>query len=207
MVKEGVRGKEAKVGPEEREKRRGKGRHVDEQISKAAKIRTVNEFASRPNFGGKERVFVSNQKLHLEKYCFQQKLGSGSGWALTSAGCFKPLLSQGSRGHPAPAVSSALPGATVPYREGAMRGPHCSPRSVTEEEGAAGPSLAEQLGTWASSAGLWGPAEPPPPCPASTPSPSSAERAIATPGPFPGGHQEIWSLVHAGHSTTFLGSL
>ena len=62
----------------EREKRRGKGRHVDEQISKAAKIRTVNEFASRPNFGGKERVFVSNQKLHLEKYCFQQKLGSGS---------------------------------------------------------------------------------------------------------------------------------
>ena len=26
----------------------------------------------------KRVVFVSNQKLHLEKYCFQQKLGSGS---------------------------------------------------------------------------------------------------------------------------------
>ena len=30
--KEGVRGKEAKVGLGEKENRRGKGRHVDEQI-------------------------------------------------------------------------------------------------------------------------------------------------------------------------------
>lgn len=80
MVEEGGSERQRGEGAagKEREKRRGKGGHVDEQISKAAKIRTVNEFASRPNFGGKESSFCQQSKVNLEKYCFQQKLGSGS---------------------------------------------------------------------------------------------------------------------------------
>lgn len=49
--------------------------------------------------------------------------------------CLKPLLSQGSRGHPAPSVSSALPGAPVPCREGAVRGPCRSPGLSLRKKG------------------------------------------------------------------------
>ena len=77
MVEEGGSERQRGEGAagKEREKRRGKGGHVDEQISKAAKIRTVNEFASRPNFGGKESSFCQQSKVTSREILLSTEAG------------------------------------------------------------------------------------------------------------------------------------
>lgn len=65
-----------KVGRGERERKgEGKGKHMDEQISKVAKVRTVNEFASRPNFGGKNSSFWQQSKVKSREILLSTEAG------------------------------------------------------------------------------------------------------------------------------------